>query len=161
MRKKQNNFGVKYGTETTHHCGQMNKQHKKEFQRIKEGREVIIRGAFNKFPYFFFVQVFKIGVDSWKFIILLLYILWDDWPIFTISGLNEQLHQQLEYTPTKAWLSQLVNFKNAVRTWRHFRRTICYKILFLAWKKCHRNLWNASDCFRTILHESSIRLWVA
>ena len=30
--------------------------------------------------------------------------------------------------PTKAWLSQLVNFKNAI--W-HFRRTICNKILFL------------------------------
>ena len=28
---------------------------------------------------------------------------------------------------TKAWLSQLVNFKNAI--W-HFRRTICHKILF-------------------------------
>ena len=29
---------------------------------------------------------------------LLLYILWDDWPIFMISGSNEQLQQQLEYT---------------------------------------------------------------
>ena len=28
---------------------------------------------------------------------LLLYILWDDWPIFMISALNEQLQQQLEY----------------------------------------------------------------
>ena len=28
---------------------------------------------------------------------LLLYILWDDWPIFMISGLNEQLQQELEY----------------------------------------------------------------
>ena len=28
---------------------------------------------------------------------LLLYILWDDWPIFMISGSNEQLQQQLEY----------------------------------------------------------------
>ena len=33
--------------------------------------------------------------------------------------------------PTKAWLSQLVNFKNAI--W-HFRRTICNKILFYTWK---------------------------
>ena len=32
--------------------------------------------------------------------------------------------------PTKAWLSQLVNFKNATWTWGHFRRTICNKILF-------------------------------
>ena len=27
--------------------------------------------------------------------------------------------------PTRAWLSQLVNFKNAIWTWGHFRRTIC------------------------------------
>ena len=46
----------------------------------------------------FFVQAFKIAVDSWKFTMLLLYILWDDWPIFMISGSNEQLQQQLEYT---------------------------------------------------------------
>ena len=29
-----------------------------------------------------------------------------------ISGSNEQLQQELEYTPTKPWLSQLVNFKH-------------------------------------------------
>ena len=29
------------------------------------------------------------------------YILWDDWPIFMISGSNEQLQQQLEYTLLK------------------------------------------------------------
>ena len=32
--------------------------------------------------------------------------------------------------PAKVWLSQLVNFKNAIWTWGHFRRTICNKILF-------------------------------
>ena len=31
--------------------------------------------------------------------------------------------------PTKAWLSLLVNFKNTIWTWGHFRRTICNKIL--------------------------------
>ena len=46
----------------------------------------------------FFVWAFKIVVDSWKFSMLLLYILWDDWPIFLISGSNEQLQQQLKYT---------------------------------------------------------------
>ena len=39
---------------------------------------------------------------------LLLYILWDDWPIFMISRSNEQLQQQLEYTLLKpdfhSWL---------------------------------------------------------
>ena len=49
----------------------------------------------------FFVQAFKIVVDSWKFTMLLLYILWDDWPIFMISGSNQQLQQQLEYTLLK------------------------------------------------------------
>ena len=27
-----------------------------------------------------FVRAFNIAVDSWKFSMLLLYILWDDWP---------------------------------------------------------------------------------
>ena len=49
----------------------------------------------------FFVWAFKIVVDSWKFTMLLLYILWDGWPIFMISGLNEHLQQQLEYTLLK------------------------------------------------------------
>ena len=49
----------------------------------------------------FFVQAFKIVVDSWKFTMLLLYILWDDWLIFMISRSNEQLQQQLEYTLLK------------------------------------------------------------
>ena len=49
----------------------------------------------------FFVQAFKIVVDTWKFSILLFYILWDDWPIFMISGSNEPLQQQLEYTLLK------------------------------------------------------------
>ena len=70
-----------------------------------------IRGAFNKFPDFF-VQIFKIVVDSWKFSILLLYILWDDWPIFMISDSNEQLQQQLEYSLLKPnchswWISKM------------------------------------------------------
>ena len=58
---------------------------------------IVTGGAFNKFPDIF-VQSFKIVVDSWKFSMLLLYILWDDWPIFMISGSNQQLQQQLEYT---------------------------------------------------------------
>ena len=49
----------------------------------------------------FFVRAFKIVLDSWKFSMLLLYILWDDEPIFMISGSNEQLQQQLEYTLLK------------------------------------------------------------
>ena len=60
----------------------------------------------------FFVQAFKIVIDSWKFSMLLLYILWDDWPIFMISASNEQLQQQLEYTLLKPdchswWISKM------------------------------------------------------
>ena len=50
---------------------------------------------------YFFVQAFKIIVHFWKFNMLLLYILWDDWPIFIISSSNEQLQQELEYTTLK------------------------------------------------------------
>ena len=60
----------------------------------------------------FFVQAFKIVIDSWKFTMLLLYILWDNWQILMISGSNEQLQQQLEYTQLKPdchsrWISKI------------------------------------------------------
>ena len=59
-----------------------------------------------------FVQAFKIVVDSWKISMLLLYILWDDWPIFMISRSNEQLQQELECTLLKPdchswWISKM------------------------------------------------------
>ena len=64
------------------------------------------------FQTFFFIKAFKIVVDSWKFSMLLLYILWDDWPIFMISGSNELLQQQFEYTLLKPdchswWISKM------------------------------------------------------
>ena len=70
-----------------------------------------LRGAFNKFPDFF-VQAFKMVVNSWKFSISLLYILWDDGPIFMISASNKQLQQELEYTLLKPhchswWISKI------------------------------------------------------
>ena len=60
----------------------------------------------------FFVQAFKIGEDSWKFSVLLRYILWDDRPVFMISGSNEHLQQHLEYTLLKPdgqswWISKM------------------------------------------------------
>ena len=61
---------------------------------------IYIRGEFNKLIDFF-IPAFKIVVDSWKLSMLLLYILWDDRPIFMISAANEQLQQQLEYTLIK------------------------------------------------------------
>ena len=60
----------------------------------------------------FLVQAFKIILDSWKFTLLLLYFLWNDWPIFMISASNEHLQQELEYTLLKPdchsrWLSKM------------------------------------------------------
>ena len=59
-----------------------------------------IRIEFSKFLDFF-VQAFKIVVDFWKLSMLLLYILWDDWPIFIISLSNEQQQQELELASTQ------------------------------------------------------------
>ena len=80
----------------------------------------------------FFVQEFKIVIDSWKFNILLLYIVRDDWPIFMISASNQQLQQQLEYTLLKPYggargvvVITVGNehgdtSSNPVRDWLHF-----------------------------------------
>ena len=58
-----------------------------------------------------------------------------------ISGSTEQLQQQLEYT-----LLKLVNFKNAIWAWGHFRRMICNKILFLGEKMPQKHM----ECFRLL-----------
>ena len=60
----------------------------------------------------FLIQAFKIVVDSWKFSMLLLYILWDDWSIFMISSSKQRLPQELEYTLLKPdchswWISKM------------------------------------------------------
>ena len=86
-----------------------------------------IRDAFNKFSYFF-VQAFRIVVDSWKFTMLLLYIWLTNFYDFRFKSTATA---GIGIHPTKAWLSQLVNFKNAIWTWGHFRRTICNKIVML------------------------------
>ena len=118
-----------------------------------------IRDVFNKFPDFLYRYLTV--VDSWKFSILLLYILWDDWPTFMISGSNEQLHQQLEYTLLKPdchswWISKIQSGRVDTLEERY-----AIKFCFKLGTKCHRNVWNASDCFSTILHESSISFCVA
>ena len=49
--------------------------------------------------------------------------------------------------PTKARLSQLVNFKNEIWMWGHFRRTICNKIVLNLEKMPQRPM----ECFRLLL----------
>ena len=119
-----------------------------------------LRGAFNKFPGFF-VQAFKIVIDSWKFSMLFLCILWDDWPIFMISDSNEQLGQELEYTLLKPdchswWFSKMQSGREYT-----LEEQYAIRFYFKLGKKSHRNVWNVSDFFSTILHESSISFWVA
>ena len=80
----------------------------------------------------FFVQAFKIVVDSWKFTMLLLYILWDDWPIFMISGSNEQLQQQLEYTLLKPdchswWILKMQSWREDTLEERYAIK-LCFKV---------------------------------
>ena len=90
-----------------------------------------LRGEFNRFPDFF-VQAFQIVVDSWKFTMLLLYILWDDWPIFMISGSNEQLQQQLEYTllnpDCHSWWISKMQYGRKDTLEERYAIKICFKL---------------------------------
>ena len=117
-----------------------------------------IRDAFNKFPDVF-VKAFKTVVDPWEFSILLLYTLWDDWPISMISGSKEQLRQQLEYTLLKPdyhswWISKMQSGHEDTLEERYAIK-LCFKL-----GKNATETWNASDCFWSILYESSISFWV-
>ena len=92
----------------------------------------------------FFVWAFKIVVDSWKFSILLLYILWDDRPILRISPSNEQLQQQLEYTLLKPdshswWISKLQS--DTLEEWYAIK--FCFKLGKMPPKRM--------ECFRLLL----------
>ena len=90
-----------------------------------------IRGAFKKFPDFF-VQAFEIVIDSWKVSMLLLYILWEDSPIFMISSSNEQLKQELEYTLQKSdchswWISKMQSeHEDTLEEWYAIK--FCFKV---------------------------------
>ena len=60
---------------------------------------------------------------------LLLYILWDDWPIIMIPSSNEQLQQQLEYTLLKPechnwWISKMQSGREEER----YAITFCFKL---------------------------------
>ena len=87
-----------------------------------------IRGTFNKIPDFF-VQAFRIVVDSWKFSMLSLYILWDDRPIFLISASNEHLQQELEYTLLKPNChSQLISKMQSDTSEERYTIKFCFKL---------------------------------
>ena len=80
----------------------------------------------------FFVQAFKIVEDSWKFSMLLLYILWDDWPIFMTSASNKQLQHELEYTLIKPdchswWISKMQSGREDILEERYAIK-FCFKL---------------------------------
>ena len=80
----------------------------------------------------FFVPAFQIVIDSWKFTMLLLYILWDDWPIFMISASNEQQQQGLEYTLLKpdyhSWWISKMQFGHEDTLEEQYVIKLCFKL---------------------------------
>ena len=78
---------------------------------------------------------------------LLLYILCDDWPFFNSFRFKWTATAAIGIHPTKPWLSQLVNFNNAIWTWGHFRRTICNKHSVLNLEKMPQK---RMECFRLL-----------
>ena len=91
-------------------------------------KKIDIRGAYDKFPDFF-VLAFGIVVDTWTFSMLLLYIVWDDWLIFMISGSNQQLQQQLEYTLLKSDCYSWWNSKvQSEREEERYAIKLCFKL---------------------------------
>ena len=63
---------------------------------------------------------------------LLLYILWNDWPIFMISSSNQQLQQELEYTILKPdcyswWISKMQSgCEDTLEEWYAIK--FCFKL---------------------------------
>ena len=80
----------------------------------------------------FFVQAFKIVVDSWQLSILSLYILWHDWPTFIISDSNEQLQQKLKYTLQKpdcqSWWISKMQFGREDTLEERYAIKLCFKL---------------------------------
>ena len=76
----------------------------------------------------FFVQAFKIVVDSWKFRMLLLYILWDDRPIFMTFTFKWTATVATGIHPTKAWLSQMVNLNMRTPLKERCAIKFCFKL---------------------------------
>ena len=104
----------------------------------------------------FFVQEFRIVVDSWKFTMLLLYILWHDWPVFMISDPKKQLQQELKYTLLKPdfyswWISKMQSGREDTSEERYAIK-VCFKLGKIPEKRmeCFRLLF---DHFAWIEHQ--------
>ena len=77
---------------------------------------------------------------------LLLYILWDDEPIFMISGANEQLQQQLEYTLHPDchswWISKMQSGREDTLEERYAMKVVL---------NLEKMLQKRMECFRLLL----------
>ena len=77
---------------------------------------------------------FCTGISNWRTLLKIQYVI----AIHIIRWLIKFYNIRFKWTatagigiyPSKAWLSQLLNFKNPIWTWGHFRRTIRNKIMF-------------------------------
>ena len=95
-----------------------------------------------------FLYRIKIVRDTWTFSMLLLYILWDDWPIFMISPSNQQLQQQLEYTLLKPdchswWISKMQS-----RREDNLEERYAIKFRFKLWKSSTETYGMLQTAFR-------------
>ena len=105
----------------------------------------------------FFVWAFKIVLDSWEFSMILLYILWNDWPTFIISDSNEQLQQQLEYTLLKPdchswWISKM--------QWGHLEKRYAIKFCFKLAKNTTETYGMLHNAFRpSYVNRASVFEW--
>ena len=109
----------------------------------------------------FFGQAFKIVADSWKFSMLLLYILWDDWPILMISGSNQQLQEQLEYTLLKpdchSWWSLKMLFGREDTLEERYAIKFCYKLGKTAYTETYGMLQTAFGA--SCINRASVFEW--
>ena len=77
----------------------------------------------------------------------MLYILWDDWSIFMVSGSNEQFQQQLEYTLLKPdcynwWISKMQSGREDTLEERYAIK-LCFKLTKMPQKRM--------ECFTLLL----------
>ena len=92
---------------------------------------------------------------------LLLYILWDDWPILMSSGSNEQLQQELEYTLLKPdchswWISKIMQSGREDTLEERYAIKLCFKL----WKNATEMYGMLQTAFRrSCMNRASVFEW--
>ena len=119
--------------------------------------QLYIWGAYDKFPDFF-----RMGIDNCRRFLKIHHVI----AIHLMRWLTNFYDFSFKWTATAAigihptdchsWgISKMQSGREDTLEERY-----AIKCCFKLGKKRHRNIWNASDCFLTILHESSISFWV-